>query len=229
MTAQHRVAYVTGALVLAIAAFAACGGGGSSGVNGVPDGSMEQAQSGAIVPLATPSPRHFALTVSAGARACIPNAHGTGTISSVNPQAEHLHIAVTGLPHNTGFDLFIIQVPTPPFGLSWYQGDIDTNSLGNGVGDFIGRFSIETFIVAPGVAPAPTVFTHTPFPDAATNPKTGPVQTYHVGLWFDSPTAAQRAGCANTVTPFNGTHNAGIQALNTATFPLTAGPLRGFP
>ena len=104
---------------------------------------------------------------------------------------------------------------------------------GDTVQHFRGRFSIETFIIAPDVAPAPQVFIDPPFPDALQNPKTvgpdnmktGPVQTYHLGLWFNSPTDAQNAGCPNTVTPFNGEHNAGIQVLNTATYPDTQGPL----
>jgi hypothetical protein len=33
-------------------------------------------------------------------------------------------------------------------GLAWYQGDIETNQYGVGHERFIGRFSIETFIVA---------------------------------------------------------------------------------
>jgi hypothetical protein len=52
----------------------------------------------------------------------------------------------------------VIQLPDKPFGLSWYQGDILTNSTGIGVGDFVGRFSRETFIVAAGVGPAPEEF-----------------------------------------------------------------------
>ena len=52
------------------------------------------------------------------------------------------------------------------------------------------------------------------------------VQTYHLGVWFNSPTDAHNAGCAATITPFNGEHNAGIQVLNTASFPADQGPLR---
>jgi len=52
------------------------------------------------------------------------------------------------------------------------------------------------------------------------------VQTYHLGLWFNSPADAQNAGCPNAVTPFNGEHNAGIQVLNTSNFPDNHGPLR---
>ena len=33
------------------------------------------------------------------------------------------------------------------------------------------------------------------------------------------------AGCAGTVTPFNGEHDAGIQVLNTSEFPDLQGPL----
>ena len=178
-------------------------------------------------PAVTHAPLSFRLTVSGGAHTCLPNAHGLGTISSVSSQAEKLHITVGGLPANSDFDVFIIQSPTAPFGLSWYQGDVETNSLGNGVVDFIGRFSVETFIVAPGATAAPVVF-HSPFPDAASNPATAPVHQYHVGIWFDSPATAAAAHCPATVTPFNGPHNAGIQLLNTATFPLLSGPLRSF-
>ena len=44
-------------------------------------------------------------------------------------------------------------------------------------------------------------------------------------MWFDSPVDAENAGCADTVTPFNGTHDAGIQVLNTGQYPDLAGPL----
>ena len=98
---------------------------------------------------------------------------------------------------------------------------------GDAVQHFRGRFSIETFIVAqpPGGQPAPVVHDQPPFPDASTNPATEPVHTFHLGLWFNSPTDAQNAGCPNTVTRFNGEHNAGIQVLNTSNYPDDQGPL----
>jgi hypothetical protein len=129
-------------------------------------------------------------------------------------------------PPITDFDFFVIQVPNAPFRLSWYQWDLQTDDKGNAVQHFRGRFSIETFIVAPGVEPTPLVFNNPPFPDAAQNPATGPVQIYHLGLWFNSPTDAQNAGCPNLVTPFNGEHNAGIQVLNTPNYPDDLGPLQ---
>jgi hypothetical protein len=84
----------------------------------------------------------------------LPNAQGRVKIESVGP-VEIMDVKVSGLPANTDFDFFVIQVPNAPFGLSWYQGDIETNRNGVGHGTFIGRFSIETFIVAPGATPAP--------------------------------------------------------------------------
>jgi hypothetical protein len=166
----------------------------------------------------------FPLVVSGGASSCLPKATGRATIHSVG-SVEIMNVLVTGLPPNTGFDFFVIQVPKAPFGMSWYQGDIETDRHGNGHGVFIGRFNIETFVVAPGSAPAPVVF-NGPFPDASSNPPTAPLQMYHLGLWFNAPADAQKAGCAATVTPFNGEHNAGIQVLNTANFPDANGPLR---
>jgi len=159
------------------------------------------------------------------ANSCLPDAKAKVHIIS-DGTAEDMFIVASGLPPNTGFDFFVIQVPKAPFGLSWYQGDMQSDADGDAVQHFRGRFSIETFIVAPNVAPAPLVFNDPPFPDAAQNPATNPVQTYHLGLWFNSPTDAQNAGCPNAVTPFNGEHNAGIQVLNTSNFPDDEGPLR---
>ncbi len=136
-----------------------------------------------------------------------------------------MHVEVNGLPPKTDFDFFVIQGPGKPFGLSWYQGDIETDEHGKGVGDFTGRFNIETFIVAPGSDVAPTVHSTGTFPDAATNPATAPVHTLHLGLWFNSPSDAVKAGCPGDVTPFNGDHTAGVQVLNTHHFSKDAGPL----
>ena len=165
----------------------------------------------------------FQMVVSKGAAACMPGALAKVTIESQGP-VEVMKISAAGLPPNTDFDLFIIQVPNAPFGLSVYQGDLDSDSTGHAHGKFIGRFGVETFVVAPGTAPAPVVFNNA-FPDASTNPPTNPVQLYHLGLWFNSPKDAKAAGCPATITPFNGAHDAGIQALNTSKFPINAGPL----
>ena len=156
---------------------------------------------------------------------CLPHAGGHVTIESVGP-VEVMRVSVHGLPPETEFDLFVIQVPNGPFGLAWYQGDIETDEHGAGHGMFVGRFSIETFIVAPGVAHAPVVHDAAPFPDASSNPATAPVHTFHLGLWFNDPHDAAGAGCPAGVTPFNGDHTAGVQALSTRNFADDQGPLR---
>jgi hypothetical protein len=157
-----------------------------------------------------------------------PNARGRVKIESVGA-VEIMDVKVEGLPPNTDFDFFVIQIPYAPFGLAWYQGDIETNSYGVGHGRFVGRFNIETFIVATASAPAPVVFNDPSFPDAPSNPPTNPVQLYHLGLWFDSPQDAVNAGGPPNVTPFNGQHHAGVQVLNTSNFTDDFGPLRPQP
>jgi hypothetical protein len=155
---------------------------------------------------------------------CVPHAGADVRIVSNGP-TETMTVRVHGLPKNTDFDFFVIQVPNAPFGMSWYQGDIETNDKGVGNGTFIGRFSVETFIVAPGTASAPRPHDAR---DASSNPATGPVHTFHLGLWFNTVADAAAAGCepANSApTPFNGTHTAGVQVLSTRNFGDADGPL----
>jgi hypothetical protein len=138
------------------------------------------------------------MQVSAGARTCVPNATAKVTINSLGP-VEVMDVTASGLPANTDFDFFVIQVPKAPFGIARYQDDLE---------------------------PTRTVFNQKPFPSVSPNPPFGPIQMYHLGLWFNSAADAQKAGCAETITPFNGEHHAGIQVLNTAQFPDDQGPLR---
>jgi hypothetical protein len=156
---------------------------------------------------------------------CLADAKGHVKIRSAGP-VEVMDVDVDGLPPKTEFDLFVIQVPKAPFGLSWYQGDVETNGGGHGHQRFIGRFSIETFAVALNTAPAPVVHDDPPTPDANQNPKFNPIHTYHLGLWFNSPEDAKKAGCPDNVTPFNGDHHAGVQVLNTSNSADDQGPLR---
>jgi len=155
---------------------------------------------------------------------CLKGAKATVTIKEKG-EVEEMRIQASGLPKNTEFDVFLTQVPNAPFGMSWYQGDLQTNKKGKADETYVGRFNEETFVVAPGVAKAP-VEHKSPIKDASTNPATAPVHTYHVGLWFNSPKDAKKAGCQDAVTPFNGEHNAGVQALSTRNFKDLWGPLR---
>ena len=150
-------------------------------------------------------------------------AAGSVKIESEGP-VEEMKVSVDNLPPNTNFDFFVIQGANGPFGMAWYQGDIETDEYGRGSQKFVGRFNIETFIVAPGSIAAPFVHNNAPNQDATVNPATGPIHTYHLGLWFNSPADAVKSGCPGVVTPFNGEHNAGLQILNTSQFP-DKGPL----
>jgi hypothetical protein len=159
---------------------------------------------------------------------CLRGATGQVTINSLGP-VESMRVELDGLPPNREFDLFVIQQPNAPFGLSWYQGDLETDADGHAEQRFLGRFSIETFTVAPGSVAAPVVHEDGPFPDASSNPAFAPVHQYHLGLWFGTAGAARAAGCTGDQlvrTPFNGVHRAGVQALSTRQFGALNGPLR---
>jgi len=161
---------------------------------------------------ATSSTFTFGLQASSSAiTACLPNAKGSVTITTGSLN-DTMKVTISGMPHNTGFDLFVIQQPAAPFGVSWYQTDIHSGSSGTGTATVRGVFDSETFSVSPG---GTTTF--------------APTHQYHLGLWFNSPQVPFNLGCEPTatspiVTPFNGNQNAGIQVLNTAQF-VGAGPL----
>jgi hypothetical protein len=162
----------------------------------------------------------FDMVPSTAAATCLAHAKGHVEVEAKHG-VEKMKLKFEGLPANTGFDFFVIQAPNAPFGLSWYQGDLETNHDGKAELKVVGRFNVETFIVAPGSTAAPIHFAG----DASSNPPTPPVHTYHLGLWFDSPADATAAGCPGATTPFNGEHTAGVQALSTRNFPDLAGPL----
>jgi hypothetical protein len=159
-----------------------------------------------IVPRAAAAPGNgttFTMVRAAGA-ACLSNkAHGRVTISDLGP-VQNMHVEVSGLTPNNDFTLFVTQHSARPFGLSWYQGEISTDKKGNGVGDFTGVFSPETFVLT----------------------LDGPVQTSHVAMWFADPNDAANAGCAGISTPFDGDGVAGILVLSTENFPDDKGPLQ---
>jgi hypothetical protein len=152
---------------------------------------------------------------------CLKNARANVTIRTVGG-IQVMNVALRGMPKNNAFALWVLQEPNAPFGVSWYQGDIDTDGQGRGSTRVVGIFSEETHAFSPDRLPAPQVDA----PDAARGPKFAPVHTFHLGVWFSEPRQATAAGCSNTVTPFDGDHVAGIQALSTRTFPELSGPLR---
>jgi len=159
-----------------------------------------------------PEPFTFALKASAGITKCLPHARGQATIT---PTAlnDVMKVTLWGMPANSDFDLFVIQLPTKPFGVSWYQSDIHAGATGSGSATVRGIFDKETFSVSPG---GTTTF--------------APTHQFHLGVWFNNPALPFRLGCepgktTPVVTPFNGEQHAGIQVVNTAQFPANAGPL----
>lgn len=155
---------------------------------------------------------------NAAIKACLPKASGRVTITKLD-QNDRMTIHVEDLAPNTGYDLFVIQQPGAPFGVSWYQSDLETNRHGDGTVTVQGIFNVETFSISQGQS-------------ADVNPKVtfGTVHQYHLGLWFNDPNVPFKLGCepgktAPLITPFNGEQHAGIQVLNTSNFPNNAGPL----
>jgi hypothetical protein len=162
---------------------------------------------------ARPHSFSFRLVPSAGISSCLPHARGVVTITT-HDENDTMVVRVAGLPKNSEFDLFVIQVPNKPFGVAWYQTDVDTGRFGTGSATVRGIFDAETFSVSLG---GTTTF--------------GPTHQFHLGLWFNNPRQPFRLGCepgatSPIVTPFNGEQHAGIQVLNTGQFPDNAGPLR---
>lgn len=149
---------------------------------------------------------------SSNISACLPNAKASVTVTTGSLN-DTMKVTVSGLAKSTGYDLFIIQTPGSPFGISWYQSDVNTDSTGSGSATVKGIFNVETFSVSPG---GTTTFS--------------PTHQYHLGLWFNTPKVPFNLGCepgatSPIITPFNGQQHAGIQVLNTSNFPTNAGPL----
>jgi hypothetical protein len=157
---------------------------------------------------------------------CLPDAKAEVRVDQ-RDENERMTVRVSGLPGNTEFDLFIIQLPDAPFGVAWYQSDLDTNHRGDGRVTVQGRFNHETFSLSQGGPDngSDPLQNLTGPAVKDTNVKFRPTSQFHVGLWFNSAEDAAAAGCAGTVTPFNGEQHAGVQVLSTRNFPADHGPL----
>ena len=157
-------------------------------------------------------PYSFALVPSPGITKCLPHAGGEVTITPGNLN-DIMVVSLHGMPADTGFDLFVIQQPLKPFGVAWYQSDVNVGDNGTGSARVRGIFDRETFSVSLG---GTTTF--------------APTHQFHLGVWFNNPNTPFNLGCEPTaskpvVTPFNGEQHAGIQVVNTSQFPVNAGPL----
>ena len=120
-------------------------------------------------------------------------------------------LTITGKNFKPGlaFDMFTVQrsnllsdgTPDPNFtnfGMAWYQSDLQAN----GSGQFTA--TIKTILLD-------QIFGFDP---DQSNPN--PINTFHVGFWFNDPNDANVDGCVfdvNKPTPFNGEHTAGPVAF----------------
>jgi hypothetical protein len=115
----------------------------------------------------------------------------------------HLH----NIKPNLAFDLFTVQrstldaqgkpiAPPPSFGLAWYQSDVQADDHGNGHVKIRTILADQIFGVNLDQAPP------------------NPINTFHLGFWFNNPNDAAACGFDVTKpTPFNGEHSAGPLAM----------------
>jgi hypothetical protein len=129
------------------------------------------------------------------------------------------------------FDLFTIQNSPlqsdgttdstfTNFGLAWYQSDIKIGPLGYGSVKINTKLANEIFGFDPSVPDADD-----PSPSTVALP---PTNAFHVGFWFDNPDDATECfgGITPAKTPFNGTHDAGPNAMiSESVAPDDLGPL----
>jgi len=120
-------------------------------------------------------------------------------------------LTITGKNFKPGlaFDMFTVErsnllfdgTPDPNFtnfGMAWYQSDLHAG--GNG------QFS----------ATIKTILFDQIFGFDADQSNPNPINTFHVGFWFNDPNDANVDGCVfnvNNPTPFNGEHKAGPVAF----------------
>ena len=120
---------------------------------------------------------------------------------------DHLTLHVDNIKPNLAFDLFTVQrssldaggkpiIPAPSFGLAWYQSDVQANATGSGDVDIRTILADQIFGVNLDQTPP------------------NPINTFHVGFWFNDPNDAKACGFDPTKpTPFNGEHRAGPLAM----------------
>ena len=153
-----------------------------------------------------PNPKFLScLGVSGGAT---PTAKVTVTRGKLNDT-----LTITGQNFKPGlaFDMFTVErsnllsngSPDPNFtnfGMAWYQSDLQVS----GQGSF--TTNIKTILLD-------QIFG---FDADQSNPN--PINTFHLGFWFNNPNDANVDGCVfdtTKPTPFNGEHNAGPVAFIT--------------
>ncbi len=165
----------------------------------------------AIQPMSAQSKKiEFDLHPNPGVVACLgttngptPTAHVTVTRGPLN---DTLVIRARNIKPHLAFDMFTIQRSSllpdgtvdpnfTNFGLAWYQSDLHADEDGTFT------TTIKTILLD-------QIFGFDP--DVALTP----LNTFHVGFWFNNPKSAKNCGFDPThPTPFNGEHKAGPVAM----------------
>lgn len=151
-----------------------------------------------------PNPKFVACLGATGGPA--PTAHVTVKRNNRN---ETLTIEGNNIRPDLAFDMFTIEKTNllsdgsanagfnGSFGLAHYQSDLKADRQGHF------KTTIRTVLLD-------DIFSFDPDVTLA------PVNTFHVGFWFDNPSDANANGCTFDITkatPFNGIHNAGPVAM----------------
>jgi hypothetical protein len=158
---------------------------------------------------------HFNLTANPKFTKCIaqyPNDPNRPPTATVSVQRGNLNdtLTLTGkwIKPNLQFDLFTVEKSSllsdgtadpnfTTFGLAWYQSDVQASSTGT-----LATTTVKSILLD-------QIFG---FDADLSNPD--PINTFHVGFWFNNPNDAVACGFdANTPTPFNGEHKAGPVAM----------------
>jgi hypothetical protein len=186
---------------------------------------MAQTSKPSVKPSAKAPLKQFKMVRSQSAAAvkggnCLKGAYANVRVTDAGQGNQNLYVTLNKAAKNTEFTVFVIQQPNSPFGVSWYQGDIATDNKGHGTGHFVGIFNSEVFAISPGAVKPPKVDKK----DAKKGVEFAPIHTFHIGVWFAAAKGAANAGCSKKITPFDGDHLAGIQALSTRNF-RKGGPL----
>jgi hypothetical protein len=149
----------------------------------------------------SPDKVQFHLTPSSDAlAACMPHAKVNITVKLRTDKIgkDIFIVDASGLPENTSFTTFLLEVPGAPFGAAEYIGDVDTDGYGNAHAEF-------------------QLIVQEAFASTLVDGQRVRVDLNHVGMWFADPTADDFClGENSPVTPFDGDGEAGVQAFNSS-------------
>jgi hypothetical protein len=163
-------------------------------------------------PASKPDKIQFQLHVNPKVLSCVGKNGQTPTANVTVTRGirkDKLVLKVSNLKPHLAFDMFTVQRSNllsdgsidpnfTNFGFAWYQSDVHADDDGNATA------SIKTILLD-------QIFGFDP---DLSNPN--PVNTFHVGFWFNNQNDANVDGCVfdvNHPTPFNGEHKAGPVAM----------------